>query len=244
MDMKKIIVLGIVLIMFHSFSDLIAQEGFDDFEKQYFKKEASEKQKTFVDGLSIPKNIKLPKLDKEFDSYGNKLSWEVYFKKSFASLFVQTKSYSYNKSVAIAYAIFGLANFETRSYIENLKNNLNDTIWMEQTYKEMKPLLVQVWPLLDDSTRTIYVELIRDVDAYMKNFDYGKEKNYLENLKKFKQEYKFTSNRRFEEEFYVFRKADAFIFRRIDGSKKGQGNWSEYWVARMIKDLKKTLKIK
>jgi hypothetical protein len=242
--MKKIKVLGIVLIMLYSFSNLIAQEGFDDFEKQYFKKEASEKQKTFVDGITIPKNIKLPKLDKEFDNYGNKLSWDAYFKKSFASWFVQPKSYNYNKSVAIAYGIFGLANFETRFYIENLKNNLNDTIWMEQTYKEMKPVLIQAWPLLDDSTRTIYIELIRDVEVYMKNFDYGKEKNYLENLKKFNQEYKFTSTRLFEEDYYVFRKADAFIFRRINDSKKGLGNWSEYWVAKMIKDLKKTFKIK
>ncbi|MDF1549110.1 MAG: hypothetical protein P1P88_14895 [Bacteroidales bacterium] len=235
---------AVFLTAFLSSSSLIfAQEGFSNWEKSYFEKNASSQQREFVNNISLPEKIEVPKIKTNSNSLKEKKIWDVFLKRSVAAFLTEPKSYAYNKKVALVYGVLNLGNFDVFYYHEALKNNMNDTAWVENSFLELLPLIKQSWYLLDKETRDLYISIIKHCENYLKSFDYEQEKKYYAQLILLEQEDKFISNSCKSTSINEFRKAEAFIFRRINDAKENQGNWTKKWTMKMLRKLRRSLLI-
>lgn len=220
-----------------------AQEGFSNWEKSYFEKNASSQQREFVNRISLPEKIEVPKIKEHTNFSNEKKAWDVCLKRSFAAFLTEPKSYAYNKQVALVYGLFNLGNFDVSTFQQALKNNFNDTAWVENSFLELLPLIKQSWYLLDKETRDLYISIIRHCENYLKSFDFEQEKKYYAQLILLEQEEKFTSKSCKSNSNNDYRKAEAFIFRRIYDAKENNGNWTKKWAVKMLRKVRRSLLI-
>ena len=233
----------LLAVTFVSLSNMKAQEGFSDWEKSYFTKNASSKQQEFVKKVTFPDKIEVPKVKPARFGMNEKQGWDACLKRSFAAFFTEAKSYRYSKTVTLVYGLFNLGNYDAFKYQPALKNHFNDTAWVEETFSTLLPLFKESWYLLDNDTRIIYVSIIKHTERYLRTFDYQQELKYHRQLVLIHKQDDFiikSSNSASKNEF---RKAEAFIFRRIKDAKENKGNWTVNWLQKMLKNLKLRLLI-
>ena len=220
-----------------------AQEGFTSWEKSYFKKNASLKQREFVNKISLPFEINVPNVNPSKYSMDIRRGWDACLKRSFAAFFTESKSYKYNRTVALVYGLFNLGNYDVFKYQTALKENFNDTLWIEDAYSALQPLLKESWYLLDGETRSIYTSILKHTDEYLQTFDYEDEKLYLIQLDVLSKPEQFITQSINSSSRNEFRKAEAYIFRRIRDAKERKGNWSVDWAKKMLRRIKRSLVI-
>jgi hypothetical protein len=220
-----------------------AQTGFSDWEIAYFKMNSTYAQKEFIDKVEFPRDINFPKLKPKKFGFDDIHCWNIYLKKCFAAFFTESKYYAFNKATTLVYGILSLGNYDTYSFQSQLKSSLNDTLWAEKVYISLIPVFTESWKLLDPNTRKIYSEIIKHTENYLKKFSYQAELQYLNKVKKESKLENFTLfsyNSSYKNDF---RKAETFVFRRINDAKSGNGNWTITWISKMIKKLKTQLRI-
>lgn len=223
---------------------LFAQQGFSDWEKSYFKKNSSDEQIAFIKKLKLPDELAFPKIIFEKNVIvDSRYSWCSYLKRSFAAFFTEAKSYKYNKKVALAYGILNLGNYDVFKYHEGLKKCINDTLWVEKTFNTLLPVLKESWYLLDNNTRDIYKSIIKHTENYLGSFNYEEERTYKNQLIVLSKPDDFIVKSRNSNIKNDFRKAEAFIFRRMNDSNERKGNWSIYWARKMLLKIKRSLVI-
>jgi len=220
-----------------------AQEGFTNWERSYFKKNASLKQQEFVKKISLPFGIKVPNVRPSKYSIDIRQGWDACLKRSFAAFFTESKSYKYNKTVALVYGLFNLGNYDVFKYQTALKEHFNDTLWIEQTFAALQPLLKESWYLLDSETRNIYISILKHIGKYLQTFDYEDEKLYCIQLEVLTKPHQFITKSINSSSRNEFRKAEAFVFRRIRDAKENKGNWTINWAKKMVKRIKRKLMI-
>lgn len=166
--------------------------------------------------------------------------WNIYLKKCFAAFFTESKSYSFNKTATLVYGLLNLGNYETISFHPQLKSNINDTVWVEEVYHSLIPVIKESWNILDQDTKRIYTEIIKYTETYIHTFNFKEELKYQKEapLEKFISCSCKSSGKN------EFRKAEAFIFRRICDSHAGKGNWTIPWTKKMLLILQTELDIK
>jgi hypothetical protein len=221
----------------------VAQVGFSEWETAYFSTNATKEQKDFLKKVEFPRSLQFPKIKPLKYGFDNIYCWNIYLRKCFAAFFTESKSYEFNKTATLVYGLLCPGNYETLNYHPQLKSSINDTLWSENIYNSLIPFFSESWKLLDSDTRKIYTEIINHIDNYLKTFNYQSELKYQQQLEnQFKQENftLFSSNSSSKNEY---RKAEAFIFRRINDSKANNGNWNILWMRKMIQKLKAELKI-
>jgi hypothetical protein len=220
-----------------------AQVGFSDWETTYFMANATKEQKDFLKKVEFPRSVQFPKIKPLKYGFDNIFCWNIYLRKCFAAFFTESKSYEFNKTATLVYGLLCPGNYETLSYHPQLKASINDTLWSENVYNSLIPFISESWKLLDANTRNIYTEIIRHIDIYLQEFDYQAEFKYQQKLEKQVKLENFTLFSDNSSSKNEFRKAEAFIFRRISDSKAQNGNWTILWMQKMVNQLKKELKI-
>ncbi len=236
----RAVILAFVIV---NVTTINAQEGFSEWEKNYFQKNASFNQQEFVKKVSFPFCIKLPTVKPSKYSMDIRRGWDACLKRSFAAFFTESKSYKYSKRVALVYGLFNLGNYDVFNYQAALKDNFNDTLWVEETFKAMLPVLKESWYLLDRDTRNIYISILKHADNYLQTFDYEEEKLYCNQLIVLSKPEQFITLGINSKQKNEFRKAEAFIFRRIRNAKEHKGNWTIDWVKKMVNLIKRSLVI-
>lgn len=232
------------LIACMAFGVLFAQHGFSDWEKSYFKKNSTDEQKNFINKLHLPDDLIFPKISLEKNVIiDSRYSWGTYLKRSFAAFFTEAKSYKYNKTVALAYGLLHLGNYDVFKYHKGLKKCLNDTLWVEKTFNTLLPAFKEGWYLLDNNTRAIYKSVLKHTENYVYSFNYEEERTYKNQLIVLSKPEDFITKSRDTNLKNDFRKAEAFIFRRIHDSKGLKGNWTIYWIKKMLVRIKRSLVI-
>ena len=236
---RATLTITILTLLTYSYS----QEGFSDWEKSYFNKNASTKQKAFVNRITIPDNLNVPTV--KSSSYGKyeKYGWDACLKRSFAAFFTEAKSYGYKRPVALAYGLLNLGNFDVLNYQYALKSHFNDTAWVEQTYKTLTPLIKESWSLLDKNTKLIYISIIKHTERYLRTFNYNEELKYYNQLEKSSTQDQFIVKGNKSTSNSEYRKAETFIFRRIKDANENNGNWNKRWIKKMLIRMKRLLRI-
>ncbi len=226
-----------------SFTTIYAQEGFSDWEKKYFQENATKSQKEFVKKVTLPFGIKVPNVRPSIYSMDIRRGWDACLKRSFAAFFTESKSYRYNKTVALVYGLFNLGNYDVFKYQSALKEHFNDTLWLENSFTLLLPLFKESWYLLDKETREIYTTILKHSEKYIETFDYEEEKLYCNQLIVLSKPDQFITKSINGSKKNEFRKAEAFIFRRIRDAKEQKGNWTIGWAKKMIDRIKRGLVI-
>ncbi|NJO88013.1 MAG: hypothetical protein HC831_02895 [Chloroflexia bacterium] len=226
-----------------SFTTIWAQEGFSDWEKTYFQENATESQKEFVKKVTLPFGIKVPNVRPSIYSMDIRRGWDACLKRSFAAFFTESKSYQYNKTVSLVYGLFNLGNYDVFNYQSALKENFNDTLWVEQTFTLLLPLFKESWYLLDSETRDIYAAILKHSEKYLETFDYEGEKLYCNQLIVLSKPDQFIAKSINCSAANEFRKAEAFIFRRMRDTEDQKGNWTVNWAKKMLNRIKRSLVI-
>lgn len=232
---------SLLIMLFFGLSHLIAQEGFSDYEKSYFTRNASSQQREFVNKVTFPTTITVPWVNPPDNCKDEKQAWDVCLRRSFAAFFTESKSYGHNKQVALVYGLFLLGNYDVFNYQSALKKQFNDTAWVENTFVAILPMIKESWYLLDKDTRNIYTGIIKHTDRYLKSFDYQREMKYFNELIIFSRQDEFIQKGSLDGPKNELRKAEAFIFRRIKDAHENNGNWNVKWVQKMIIKLKRGL---
>jgi len=222
------------LLLATLFAQAQKKRGMSKWHYENFEYDATPEQETFVYSVKFPISIPFPLNYNETFLVNKNNILSSYL----ASFFTETIGYKYQKEVAIAYGLFQLGNFNdsypsTQNIIdikEQLLPYFNDTIWFEETLKAFTPIIKKSWKLLDPKTRDIYIEVFKHTQNYINTFDYIKEHQYLS-----ENNVGFTSGK--------FRKAEAFIYRRIDNAQTGKGNWTQAWLIKIMKSIAKILNI-
>lgn len=220
-----------------------AQEGFSLWEKKYFQKNASKIQREFVKKVTLPFGIKVPAVKPSIYSLDNRRGWDAFLKRSFAAFFTESRSYRYNKKVSLVYGLFNLGNYDVFNYQNALKVHINDTLWVEENFRLLLPLLKESWYLLDNETRTIYTSILKHAEIYLKTFDFEEEKRYCNQLIVLSKPEQFITKSRGSSSINEFRKAEAFIYRRMRDAKEQKGNWTVNWAKKMLDRIKRSLVI-
>jgi hypothetical protein len=239
--MKSMIMVFVIISFIIPFSK--AQVGFSDWEIDYFKINSTNVQKKFIDTVEFPRNLNFPKLKLKKFGFDEIYCWNIYLKKCFAAFFTESKSYAFDKAVTLVYGILSLGNYDTFSFQSQLKSSLNDTIWAENVYTSLIPVLKKGWNILDPETKNIYSEIILYTENYLKRFNYQSELLYQQKLQEQSKIENFTLYGCQATCKKEFRKAEAFIFRRINDSNSGKGNWTIQWISKMLSKLKAQLGI-
>ena len=220
-----------------------AQIGFSDWETKYFSTNATPEQKDFLKKVVFPRNIHFPRIKPYKYGFDNMHCWNIYLKKCFAAFFTETKSYDFNRTASLTYGILNIGNYDTYNFHSQLKSSISDTGWVELVYAALIPFFKESWGLLDPKSRYVYNEIARHTESYLNNFNYDEEKEYLEKLDsdlKPDNFIDFSPNSLSKNEY---RKAEAFVFRRIDEAKAEKGNWTIPWIRKMIIRAKQDLGI-
>jgi hypothetical protein len=226
-----------------SFTTIRAQEGFSEWEKAYFQENATANQKEFVKKVTLPFGIKVPSVRPSIYSMDIRQGWDACLKRSFAAFFTESKSYKHNKTVALVYGLFNLGNYDVFNYQSALKGNFNDTLWIEETFTLLLPLFKESWYLLDNETREIYTTILKHSEKYLETFDYEEERLYCNQLIVLSKPDQFITKSINCSATNEFRKAEAFIFRRIRDAKEQKGNWTVSWAKKMLDRIKRSLVI-
>jgi hypothetical protein len=221
-----------------------AQEGFSSWEKNYFRHYCTLEQKNFINKVEFPSGILFPKIEPVKFCINEQQSWNLFLKKCFAAFFTESKSYAFNKTASLVYGLFNLGNYDTYRIQPILKSNMNDTAWAESVFSSLTPVLKESWILLDAETRNIYSDIICHTENYLKTFNFKKEHAYFVQLQKYSRVDNFIKYNYGSKQANEYRKAEAFVYRRIFDKSRGKGNWTEKWMIKMIKDLKQKLQIK
>jgi hypothetical protein len=221
-----------------------AQIGFSDWETAYFSMNATKEQKDFIDKVVFPRSIHFPKIKPFKYGFDNIHCWNIYLKKCFAAFFTESKSYAFNKTASLTYGILNLGNYDTFRFHSQLKSSINDTSWTEMVYNDLMPDFRESWNLLDPETQSIYVDIIRHTDRYLKTFNFQDELKYQKKLSDESNLDGFIRHSYDSSDSSEYRKAEAFVFRRIYDSKTGNGNWTVPWIRKMLDNVKEQLGIR
>jgi hypothetical protein len=220
-----------------------SQTGFSDWETAYFSLNATAAQKDFIKTVEFPRCISFPKIKPFRYGFDNIYCWNIFLKKYFAAYFTEAKYYSFNKTASLTYGILNLGNYDNFHFSLQLKSSINDTAWVENVYSALKPIIRQSWDLLDSDTRFVYVEILYHTKNFLDRFDYQEELRYQQMLSINSKSDEFIVHGYKSSEINEFRKAEAFVFRRINDSQVQKGNWTISWIRKMITDVMNELGI-
>lgn len=153
----------------------------------------------------------------------------AYFRQIVAAYGVLRPANNYNK----------LPNYNKAGAYDDMMLQLFEIMKSDElrdvAYKWAKPVYIEAFKKIPDDYQRIYIEIGKHAVDYLDDFSYRKEKRYLKKLRKANEEWKFTIYAP-DGSKPVYRKIEAFIYRRIDHKDMSKKELQE-WAKRLLADL-------